>query len=84
MQPERDELTLDLLRLKVDTQQQAVVFMPKDCHVCPSEGFDTLSRIELSLVGSLVVAGLSIDENSSVSHGVAGVSESVVGHFIAA
>jgi hypothetical protein len=36
MQPERDELTFERLHLKVDTQQQAVVFMPKDCHVCRS------------------------------------------------
>ncbi len=75
MHPEHDELTLELLRLKVDTQQQAVVFMPKDCHVCRSEGFNSLSRVELSVGDTHVVAGLSVDENGWVPHGAAGVSE---------
>lgn len=75
MHPEYDELTLELLRLKVDTQQQAVVFMPKDCHVCRSEGFNSLSRVELSVGDAHVVAGLSVDDNGWVPHGAVGVSE---------
>ncbi|MEQ8624408.1 MAG: thymidine phosphorylase family protein [Vicingaceae bacterium] len=56
--------------LGIHTQNENVVYMNKDCHVCSSEGFEALTRIRVfnkthSIVASLNVinsAFLSIDE----------------------
>ena len=42
---------LRLRRLGIDTYQEPVLYMHRDCPVCHSEGFEAQSRVELTLEG---------------------------------
>jgi thymidine phosphorylase len=67
---------LKLVRLGIDTQQQAIAFMRRDCHVCRSEGFNALSRIELALNGQSVIATMNVVDENWFEAGCIGVCES--------
>jgi thymidine phosphorylase len=45
-------------RLGIDMQQEAVVFMRWDCHVCRAEGFTSHARIQLSCGERSIIATL--------------------------
>ncbi len=47
-----------LRRLGIDTYQEPVLYMHRDCHVCHSEGFEAQSRVEVALNGHHIVATL--------------------------
>lgn len=64
-----------LRRLGVDTYQEAVVYMHRDCHVCHSEGFEAQSRVEIALAGRTIVATLNVVSGGFVSADEAGLSE---------
>ena len=64
-----------LRRLGVDTYQEAVVYMHRDCHVCHSEGFEAQSRVEIALGGRTIVATLNVVSGGFVSPDEAGLSE---------
>ena len=51
---------LRVQRLDIDTHQQAIAFMRRDCPVCRSEGFNALSRVELTIGARRVIATLDI------------------------
>ena len=40
---------LKLRRLGIDTYQEAVIYMNRNCHVCRSEGFAAQSRVSVML-----------------------------------
>ena len=63
-------------RFGIDTQQEAVVFMHKDCTVCRSEGFTAHTRVLLSVPGKYVIATLYHVNNDLIDHSEAAVSES--------
>jgi thymidine phosphorylase len=67
---------LRLVHLDIDTQQQPIVFMRRDCHVCRSEGFNALSRVELTLGEQRVIATMNVVGEAWLDHGCIGVSES--------
>tara|TARA_R110002072_G_scaffold175495_8_gene331296 strand:- start:8124 stop:9626 length:1503 start_codon:yes stop_codon:yes gene_type:complete len=46
--------------LGIYTQNENVVYMREDCHVCISEGFEALTRIRISKATHSVVASLNI------------------------
>ena len=50
--------TLRLRRLGIDTQQDHIVYMRPDCHVCRAEGFSSQARIRVELNGNAIVATL--------------------------
>ena len=64
-----------LRRLGVDTYQEAVVYLHRDCHVCHSEGFEAQSRVEIALNGRTIVATLNVVSGSFLSPQEAGLSE---------
>ena len=64
-----------LRRLGVDTYQEAVVYLHRDCHVCHSEGFEAQSRVEIALDGRTIVATLNVVSSGFVSPDEAGLSE---------
>ncbi|MFC5499390.1 thymidine phosphorylase family protein [Caenimonas terrae] len=66
---------LRLRRLGIDTYQEPVLYMHRDCHVCRSEGFEAQSRVELSLGGRTIVATLNVVSGDIVSVDEAGLSE---------
>lgn len=49
---------LRLRRLGIDTHQEAVVYMRRDCDVCRSEGLDSLSQVQLTHNGRTLIATL--------------------------
>lgn len=65
-------------RLGIDTRQEAVVYMSRDCPVCRSEGFEAQSRVKVALDGTSVLATLNVVEPrfGILGDGEAGLSES--------
>ncbi|MBK5214420.1 MAG: thymidine phosphorylase family protein [Flavobacteriaceae bacterium] len=47
-------------RLGIYTQNENVVYMREDCHVCISEGFEALTRIRISKATHSIVASLNV------------------------
>lgn len=66
---------LRLRRLGIDTYQEPVLYMHRDCPVCHSEGFEAQSRVELHVDGRTIVATLNVVHGSFLDVGEAGVSE---------
>src|SRR5512133_354657 len=66
---------LRLRRMGIDTYQEPVLYMHRDCHVCHSEGFEAQSRIEVALNGRHIVATLNVVSGAFLSPDEAGLSE---------
>jgi thymidine phosphorylase len=66
---------LRVQRLDIDTHQQAIAFMRRDCPVCRSEGFNSMSRIELTLGAQRVIATLDVVGGEWLAPDTVGVSE---------
>lgn len=66
---------LRLRRLGIDTYQEPVLYMHRDCPVCHSEGFEAQSRVELSFNGHSVIATLNVVHGDFLAPDQAGVSE---------
>jgi thymidine phosphorylase len=73
--PGNQPATLRLRRLGIDTYQEPVLYMHRDCPVCRSEGFEAQSRVELRVEGRTVIATLNVVQGSFLDVGEAGVSE---------
>lgn len=67
--------TLHAWRTGIDTYQEPVVYMRRDCAVCRSEGFTTQARVQLTTVSASIMATLSVVDGPWLGHGVAGLSE---------
>jgi thymidine phosphorylase len=68
--------TLTLRYVGIDTYQEPVIYMSRDCHVCRAEGFDAQSRVEVSLAGKRVIATLNVVSSGTLSTEEAGLSDS--------
>lgn len=68
--------TATLRRLGIDTYQEAVIYMPAECAVCRSEGFESQSRIEVRLRGRSITATLNAVTQALLGEGEASLSES--------
>jgi thymidine phosphorylase len=62
--------------LQIDTNQELVVFMPANCLVCKSEGFQALTRVTVSTDIVSIVATLDITGNSLLNDGEISLSQS--------
>lgn len=72
----RDNL-LKARRLGIDMQQEAVVFMRQDCHVCRAEGFTSHARVQLSCGERSIIATLyHVTSSELLRVDEAGLSES--------
>ncbi|EKR75476.1 thymidine phosphorylase family protein [Leptospira noguchii] len=67
---------LTLKNLGIDTNQEYVVFLRRDCPVCTSEGFVALNRIEVKVGSKKIIASLNIIETEILQIGQVGLSES--------
>ena len=67
---------LYLRRLGIDTHQEPVVYMRRDCHVCRAEGFNAQARISVNTDNSSIIATLNIINSDFLSHQEVGLSES--------
>ena len=70
---------LKLVRLGIDTQNEYMVFMRKDCPVCISEGFEALNRIKVSKDNKTIVASLIVWDNElQLSHDQLSLSNAAI------
>jgi thymidine phosphorylase len=67
---------LQLRRMHIDTHQEPVVYMRKDCHVCRAEGFYAHTRVTIKTDTSQIIATVNVVTDDSLSHQEAGLSES--------
>lgn len=67
--------TLRAVRMRIDTHDEPVVYMRRDCYVCRSEGFHALGRVRVALGTRTVVATLNIVDSEVLAHDEAGLSE---------
>jgi thymidine phosphorylase len=70
-----DHNQLRLVRAGIDTYQQPVVYMHRDCHVCRSEGFTALTRVLARSGGREIVATLNVVVDDHLELDVAALSE---------
>lgn len=61
--------------LGIYTQNENVVYMREDCHVCISEGFEALTRIRISKATSSIVASLNVIRSNILLPNEIGLSE---------
>lgn len=66
---------LQARRLGIDTYYEPVVFMRSDCAICRSEGFESHSRVMVSLRGRSVIATLNIVTGDLLGMDQIGLSE---------
>ncbi|TAJ53226.1 MAG: thymidine phosphorylase family protein [Nevskiaceae bacterium] len=52
--------TLRIHQMGINTYQEPVAYLRSDCHVCRAQGFDSHSRVRISLDGHSVIATLNI------------------------
>lgn len=66
---------LRLERAGIDTYQQPVVYMHRDCDVCRAEGFAALTRVRVRTDGRELVATLNVVTDDRLALDVAELSE---------
>lgn len=66
---------LRLARAGIDTYQQPVVYMHRDCSVCRAEGFVALTRVRVRTGGRELVATLNVVTDDRLALDVAELSE---------
>ncbi|MRD47909.1 thymidine phosphorylase [Caenimonas koreensis DSM 17982] len=66
---------LRLRRLGIDTYQQPVLYMHRDCPVCRSEGFEAESRVQVTHGDKSIIATLNVVTGDFLVPGEAGLSE---------
>jgi thymidine phosphorylase len=69
--------TLLARRIGIDTRDESVVFMRKDCHVCRAEGFTAHARVRLEHDGKAIIATVNHVTTGLIAPGEAGLSESL-------
>ena len=79
-EPERSN-RLRLKRLGIDTHQEAVLYMRRDCHVCRAEGFSARARIRVTAGGAFIIATLNFINSDLLAPGEASLSESAWSHI---
>ena len=67
---------LRLRVLGIDTQQEYVIYMRRDCHVCRAEGFQARTRVEVTLGGQCIIATLNVVDSELLQPGEVGLSTS--------
>lgn len=59
----------------IDTYHENIIYMREDCHICRSEGFTALTRVEVSINGRSIVATLNVVYSDLLHHHEAGLSK---------
>lgn len=67
---------LTLKRLGIDTQKEFVVYMRADCHICISEGFEAMTRLQVTVNDKTIIATLNVLHSELLGHEEASLSES--------
>jgi thymidine phosphorylase len=72
----RTAASLRARHLGIDTYQEPVIYMRRDCPICRSEGFEALSRVQVENGRQTILATLNIVTTDLLSPGEVGLSES--------
>ncbi|BCG64371.1 MAG: thymidine phosphorylase [Methyloprofundus sp.] len=68
--------TLKIRRVEIDTYHENVAYLNRECSVYSAEGFQALSKIQVSVNGTKLLAVLNVvDDNSIVQSGELGLSQ---------
>ena len=67
--------SLRLRHLGIDTYQEPVIYMSKDCPVCRSEGWDAETRLRVSLSGRHIIATLNVLTGTLLAEDEASLSD---------
>ncbi len=62
----------------IDTYHENTIYMREDCHICRSEGFTALTRVEVAVNGKSIVATLNVVYSNLLSHNEAGLSKQAI------
>ncbi|MCC2669893.1 MAG: thymidine phosphorylase [Armatimonadetes bacterium] len=73
--------TLRLRRWGIDTHQEAVIYLRRDCPVCRSEGFAAQARVRVTTGDRCVIATLNIVNGELLAPGEAALSEAAWEHL---
>ncbi len=65
---------LRLRLLGIDTLQEHVIYMRRDCHVCRAEGFEAQTRVEVALREHRIIATLNVVDTELLAPGEASLS----------
>ncbi|OUM00426.1 thymidine phosphorylase family protein [Variovorax sp. JS1663] len=69
-----DASGLRLRLLGIDTLQEHVIYMRRDCHVCRAEGFEAQTRVEVALREHRIIATLNVVDSELLAPGEASLS----------
>jgi thymidine phosphorylase len=67
--------TLRLRRIGIDTHQETVIYMRRDCHICRAEGFSVHARIRVTKGATSIIATLNQITTDFLAPGEASLSE---------
>lgn len=70
-----DSNKLTLVRIGLDTQQEFMVIVHSDCLVCKSEGFESLTRVQVTCKNRSIVATLATIRSDMIKSHEASLSE---------
>jgi thymidine phosphorylase len=66
---------LTVVNIGIDTHQELVVYMRKDCHICLAEGFNASSRLAISHGVNSIIATLNVTAGQTLNKGQIGLSK---------
>ena len=67
--------TMVVVNLGIDTHQEPIVYMRRDCHICRAEGFSSSSRVALRHGDNLLIATLNVVDGNILPKGKMGLSK---------
>ncbi|HIL78968.1 MAG TPA: thymidine phosphorylase family protein [Methylococcales bacterium] len=74
--------TLTIHRVEIDTYHENVAYLNRQCSIYRAEGFQALSKIEVSVNGTRLLAVLNVvDDSSIVQPGELGLSQQAFEHL---
>ncbi len=66
---------LRVFHIGIDTHQEPVVYMRRDCHICRAEGFSASTRVRLQHGDQQLLATLNVVDEQVLPEGSAGLSD---------
>lgn len=69
-----DQSSLVVKAMGINTHQEPIVYMHKDCHICLAEGFSASARVLLKTATRELIATLDVVENHILDPGRIGLS----------
>ena len=70
-----DKSSLTVKAMGINTHQEPIVYMHKDCHICVAEGFSASARVLLRTATQQIIATLDVVENHMLDTAQIGLSD---------